>query len=29
MKAKALTVRKGEIVPLTADWMPAPELTKW
>jgi branched-chain amino acid transport system substrate-binding protein len=29
IKAKALTVRKGEIIPLTADWMPAPELTKW
>ena len=29
VKAKALTVRQGAIVPLTADWMPAPDLTKW
>lgn len=29
IKAKALTVRNGAIVPLTEDWMPAPELTKW
>lgn len=29
IKAKALVVRRGEIVPFTDDWMPAPELTKW
>ena len=29
LKAKALVVRKGEIVPLTPDWMPVPELAKW
>ncbi len=29
VRAKALTVRNGAIVPLTADWMPAPALTKW
>ncbi len=29
IQAKALIVRGGEIVPFTADWMPAPELTKW
>ena len=29
IKAKALVVRNGEIVPFTEDWMIAPELTKW
>ena len=29
VKAKALTVRNGAIVPLTQDWMPCPELSKW
>ena len=29
IKAKALIVRNGQIVPFTEDWMIAPELTKW
>lgn len=29
IKAKALVVRKAEIVPYSSDWMAAPELTKW
>jgi len=29
IKAKALVVRKAEIVPYSPDWMVAPELTKW
>lgn len=27
--AKAMVVRDGEIVPLTEDWMPVPELSRW
>lgn len=29
IKAKAMVVRDGEIVPLTEDWLEVPELTKW
>ena len=29
LAVKAVTVKDGKVVPVSADWMPVPELAKW